>query len=946
MFASARSLCTRISALAALAFTFLSPLATAGAQTPGQWVWMGGSSTLPASCGAATPDAACARTGVYGTQGQFDDANHPGGRQGAATWTDAKGHLWLFGGFGLDDSGNKGALNDLWQFDPALGAHGRWAWISGLSTITGSGLPGVFGNLGVFSDSNAPGGRQGAAAWIDANGKLWLFGGYGPALLGASVYQGEINDLWQFDPALGAHGQWAWMGGTKNLSPSGVYGTQGQFQDANLPGGRQNAAAWADLDGHLWLFGGWGNDSGGNLVNLNDLWEFKPALGTHGQWAWMGGASSVPSGNGKPGVYGTKGKFDAANQPGGRYSQTDWTDAKGRLWMMGGMGLGTGSLTVKLNDLWVFDPLQGTYGEWAWMGGAQTGGQPGVYGVKASYADAAQPGARFNATAWVDPTGVAWLFSGFGVDSASVTGNLNDLWSFDATKGASGQWAWQGGLTALASCTGNGSYCGVNGVYGTLGSSAAANLPGSRQAAAAWKDASGNLWLFGGWGFDSAGNEGYLDDLWEFVLPKALTAQTIDFPQPVSPVVYGAKPITLAATATSKLAVVFSVLSGPGKVSGTNGTTLTFTGAGTIVVATNQPGDATFAAAPQLTRSIVVGKAAQTLAFPQPASPLVFGAKPIALTATSTSGLPVAFSVLSGPGKASGTNGATLAFTGVGTLVLAANQAGNANFTAAAQVTRSIVIGKAAQTLAFPKPATPLVYGVKPITLKATASSGLAVAFSVLSGPGKASGANGATLTVTGVGTLVVAANQAGNANFTAAPQLKYSIVVSKAPLTVAATSLAMKQGAKVPALTYAITGYVNSETAAKVLTGKPALTTAVTSKSAVGAYAITTAAGTLKATNYAFIFKSGTLTVTGQVATPTLSLKAGKYKGAQKLTLADITPGATIYYTTDGSAPSATHGTKYTATISVAKSETVKAVAVLAGCTASAQASAAYTIQ
>ena len=37
-----------------------------------------------------------------------------------------------------------------------------------------------------------------------------------------------------------------------------------------------------------------------------------------------------------------------------------------------------------------------------------------------------------------------------------------------------------------------------------------------RNKLAGWVDSSGNLWLFGGLGFDSNGSPGYLNDLWEF----------------------------------------------------------------------------------------------------------------------------------------------------------------------------------------------------------------------------------------------------------------------------------------------------------------------------------------------------------------------------------------------------------------------------------------------
>ena len=177
--------------------------------------------------------------------------------------------------------------------------------------------------------------------------------------------------------------------------------------------------------------------------------------------------------------------------------------------------------------------------------------------------------------------------------------------------------------------------------------------------------------------------------------------QIISFPAPASPVNYGVSPITLAATGgTSSNPVVFSVVSGQGTVSGTNGTTLTITGVGTVVVAANQAGSFDYAAATQATQSIVVNAAPQTISFPAPASPVTFPVSPITLAATGgASGNPVVFSVVSGPGTVSGTNGTTLTITDSGTVVVAANQAGSANYTAAPQVTRTIVVNPPARAI-------------------------------------------------------------------------------------------------------------------------------------------------------------------------------------------------------------------------------------------------------
>lgn len=81
------------------------------------------------------------------------------------------------------------------------------------------------------------------------------------------------------------------------------------------------------------------------------------------------------------------------------------------------------------------------------------------------------------------------------------------------------------------------------------------------------------------------------------------------------------------------------------------------------------------------------------------------------------------------------------------------------------------------------------------------------------------------------------------------------------------------------------------------------------------------------------------------QAAAPAFSPAAGSYSAAQTVTLTDTTPGAIIYYTINGSAPT-TGSLKYKAPFKVAKSETVEAIAVASGYRTSAVASAAYTIR
>jgi hypothetical protein len=88
----------------------------------------------------------------------------------------------------------------------------------------------------------------------------------------------------------------------------------------------------------------------------------------------------------------------------------------------------------------------------------------------------------------------------------------------------------------------------------------------------------------------------------------------------------------------------------------------------------------------------------------------------------------------------------------------------------------------------------------------------------------------------------------------------------------------------------------------------------------------------------------SSAYTIGKVVATPVFSLAPGSYTSAKSVAITDITPGATIYYTIGGATPT-TASTKYTGAISVAATETLKAIAVATGYTNSAVASASYTI-
>jgi len=422
-----------------------------------EWTWVSGSNLA-------------SQKGTYGTLGMPAPGNVPGARNYAVSWIDPTGNFWLFGG---NISVGNELLNDLWKYSGA-----EWTWMGG------SNMPsqqGTYGTKGIPAQGNVPGARQLAGSWTDKSGNFWLFGGFGYDSAGTV---GDLNDLWKYSA-----GQWTWMGGSEVVNQVGTYGTQGTPALGNIPGARDGCTTWTDAAGSLWLFGGSG---------FNDLWKYSA-----GQWTWVGG-SNVAS---QKGTYGTQGMAAPGNGPGGRANAVNWIDAAGNFWLFGGRGFDSAGKNGELNDLWKYNA-----GQWTWVGGSNIANQNGNTNppntLPPPYQPGWIPGARAYAIAWTDPAGNFWMFGGYGYAaeelSFSAATILNDLWKYSG-----GQWTWMGGATDL-----NGNPTGGN--WGTQGTASPSNYPGARNGAIAWIDASGNFWMFGGYGYDSTGLGGFLNDLWKY----------------------------------------------------------------------------------------------------------------------------------------------------------------------------------------------------------------------------------------------------------------------------------------------------------------------------------------------------------------------------------------------------------------------------------------------
>jgi hypothetical protein len=151
--------------------------------------------------------------------------------------------------------------------------------------------------------------------------------------------------------------------------------------------------------------------------------------------------------------------------------------------------------------------------------------------------------------------------------------------------------------------------------------------------------------------------------------------------------------------------------------------------------------------------------------------------------------------------------------------------------------------------------------------------------------------------TVLGAGTytLMVTFTPTDTTDYTTATD-SVVLTVNQATLTVTANNASRVYGQANPAFTYTINGFVNGDTSA-VVSGAASLTTSATTSSAPGNYTIVVGLGTLSAANYTFAFQDGTLAVTQDSTTTTLTTSVSTAIVGQQLTftatVSPVPPGA-----------------------------------------------------
>ena len=210
--------------------------------------------------------------------------------------------------------------------------------------------------------------------------------------------------------------------------------------------------------------------------------------------------------------------------------------------------------------------------------------------------------------------------------------------------------------------------------------------------------------------------------------------------------------------------------------------TIDYIGVGACEIDATQAGNSRYNAAPTKTMSWDIGKASQSIAItsPRPSSPTYGGSYNVT---ASAAGGPVTFSADPSSAACSVSSTGSVSFIAAGTCVIDANQPGNADYNLAQQRQEQFEVAQAAQSITFTSQAPTCPCSLlQQYTVTATGGgSGNPVTFNIdPSSTPLICSISGSTVTIIGLpGTCIIDAFQAGDANYSAAPEQQQTINVS-----------------------------------------------------------------------------------------------------------------------------------------------------------------------
>ncbi len=255
-----------------------------------------------------------------------------------------------------------------------------------------------------------------------------------------------------------------------------------------------------------------------------------------------------------------------------------------------------------------------------------------------------------------------------------------------------------------------------------------------------------------------------------------------------STVTYGTTSTLSSTGGSGNGAVTYSAGSSTG--CSVTGATLSVTNAsGTCSVSATKATDNNYNAKTSAALSVPLVKADQTVTITSlaPTTAAVDGPT-YTPTASATSLLPVTITIDASASSVCSISAGVVSFTGAGTCVIDANQAGNSNYNAAAQVQQSFTVFPTGQTITVNLHAPTTADFQSSFTVAATSSSHLPVAYSA---SGVCSNVDALFAMTSGTGTCTVHYNQAGNANYAAAPEKTEDVTAKKIDQTITVTTSA-----------------------------------------------------------------------------------------------------------------------------------------------------------
>lgn len=617
-----------------------------GVRAGGVTLLVTGRANLSAIGGPAGNGSAGAHGGLLGGAG---------GPGSAGTDSPTPGGAGGYGGAGLFGSGGYGGDGGDGGGAGGAGISGGTVRIEGIGTIFGTGGAGGAGGAGGDGTAGGAGGAGGS-------------GGSG----GDAVFSGTGG-----------------QGGPGGDAGAGGQGGPGGAGGAGGDGGAGIDAGTVTVGGSGAVVATGGDGGSGGVAGAGGLGGVGGAGGVGGQGGEGGAADSGPGGAGGTGSAGGPGGLGGVGGAGGA----------GGAGGDGGAGIDGG--TVTLGGSGTVDANAGAGGAGGTGGAAGLGGFGGFGG----FGGAGGPGGSGDPSFLGGPggqggagglggsggaggsagAGGAGGDGGTGIDGAAVA-VLNPA-SVTPTSGLAGH----GGPGGSAGGTA-GAGAGSNGSAGGAGS-----LPQLLAGGAGGPGGTGGVAGDGGGDADGGvagaeGNSGTPHAPWTI-------SQSITFTStaPSNAQVGGSYHVT-ATGGGSGNPVTFTIAPASTAVCSISGPTVSFLQTGTCEVRANQVGGGGYAAAPQASQSFLVSvpapvKSSQTITFTStpPDDARVGDAYDVSATG-GASGNPVTFSIAAASGDVCSIAGATVTFDAVGDCRVLADQAGNADYDAAAQARQTIAV--------------------------------------------------------------------------------------------------------------------------------------------------------------------------------------------------------------------------------------------------------------